>query len=61
MLFRGQTFLFHEYIFRYLEVHARTSIDVIQENVIDDHMNVDGQKSLCDPWIGVTRFTLLNR
>ena len=32
---------------------------VFQDATIDDHWNIDGEKSLCEVWIGVTRFVLL--
>ena len=34
-------------------------IDV--QATIDDCLNIDGDKSLSEPWIGVTRFALLNK
>ena len=33
----------------------------LQEATIDDDGNVDGDKSLSEPWIGVTRSTVLNK
>ena len=46
----------------YIDVQrqTKTSIDVFNEATIDDYRNVDGDKSLSDPWICVTRFELLN-
>ena len=45
----------------YVDVHrhTKTSIGVLHEAAIVDHWNVDGDKSLSEPWIGVTRFELL--
>ena len=39
---------------------TKTSIDVFNQATIDDYGNVDGEKSLSDPWICVTRFVLFN-
>ena len=36
-----------------------TNLDVQQEKRIDDYWNIDGSRDLSDPWIGFTRFTLL--
>ena len=33
----------------------------IQEATIDDYWHMDGDKSLSEPWISVTRFALLNK
>ena len=33
---------------------------MLHERTIDDYWNIDGDKSLCEPWIGVTRFELLS-
>ena len=58
--------LFRKLIFRYLSItlmarKTKTSLDVLQEATIDDYWNMDGDKSLSEPWIGVTRFALLNK
>ena len=44
----------------YNEVQRQTttSLDVVQEATIDDYWNIDGDKSLSEPWIGGTRFAL---
>ena len=46
-----------------MDVHrqTKTSLDELQEATIDDHWNMDGDTSLSEPWIGVTRFALLNK
>ena len=38
---------------------TNTSIDALHEATTDDHWHIDGDKSLSEPWIGVTRFALL--
>ena len=35
--------------------------DVRHEATIDDYWNLDGDKSLSEPWIGVSRFEFLNK
>ena len=40
---------------------TQTNLDVLQEATIDDYWNMDGEKSLSEPWIGVTRFAQLNK
>ena len=47
----------------YIDVQRRptTSLDVLQEAIIDDYGHMDGDKSLSEPWIGVTRFALRNQ
>ena len=40
---------------------TKTGIDVLHEATIDDYWNIDGDKSLSEPWIGLTRFELLNK
>ena len=40
---------------------TQTSIDVLHEATVDDFWNTDGDKSLSEPWVGVTRFELLNK
>ena len=47
----------------YLDVlrQTKTSSDVFQEATIDDYWHIDGDKSLSEPWISVTRFALLNK
>ena len=47
----------------YIDVQRRTktSIDLIHEATVDDYWNIDGDKSLSEPWISVTRFELLNK
>ena len=39
---------------------TKTSLDLLQEVTIDDYWKMDGDKSLSEPWIGMTRFALLN-
>ena len=39
---------------------TQTSIDVFREATIDDYWNIDGDKSLSEPSICVTRFELLS-
>ena len=41
--------------------HTKTSIDALQEATIDDCWQIDGDKSLSEPLIGVSRFALLNK
>ena len=41
--------------------HIKTIIDALHKAKIDDYWNVDGDKSLSEPKIGVTRFALLNK
>ena len=38
---------------------THTDLDVLQEKRIDDHWNVDLNRSLSDSWRGFTKFTLL--
>ena len=47
----------------YIDVwrQAKTRIDVLHEATIDDNWNTDGDKSLSEPWIGMTRLELLNK
>ena len=47
----------------YIDVQrqTKTSIDGLHEATINDYWNTDGNKSLSEPWIGVTRFELLHR
>ena len=40
--------------------HTKASLDVLQEATNDDHWNMDGDESLSELWIGVTRFALLD-
>ena len=40
---------------------TKTSIIVLHEGMIDDHWNMEGDKSLSEPWIGVTQFALPNK
>ena len=46
----------------YIDVQreTKTSIDGLHEATIDDYWNTNGNKSLSEPWIGVTRFELLH-
>ena len=44
-----------------IQRQTKTSIDVLQEATIDDNWNTDGDKSLSELWIGVTRLALLNK
>ena len=48
---------------KYIDVNrqTKTSIDVLHEATIDDYWNFDGDNSLSEPWIGVTRFVPLNQ
>lgn len=48
---------------RYIDVHRQnsTSLDVLQERSIGDYGNVDGERLLSDPWVGVTRFTRVSK
>ena len=39
---------------------TKTRSDVLEAATIDDYWNMDGDKSLSEPWIGVTRSALLN-
>ena len=50
-------------LLNYIDVHRQviTSIDLLQDATIDNYWNVDGDKSLSEPWIDVTRFALLNK
>ena len=41
--------------------HTKTCVDVLLEATNDDYWNSDGDKSLSQPCIGVTRFALLNK
>ena len=58
--------LFRKTIFaiplNYIDVQRqlKTNIDVSHEATIDVYWNTEGDKSLSEPWIGVTRFELLN-
>ena len=45
----------------HVQRQKETGIDVLHEATIDDYWNVDEDKSLSEPWIGVTRFELLNK
>ena len=47
----------------YIDVqrHTKTCINVVHKATIDDYRNLDGAKSLSEPWIGVTRFEYLNK
>ena len=40
---------------------TKTSIDVLHEATIDDYWKIDGDRSLSESWIRVTRFALLNK
>ena len=46
---------------KYIDVSrtTHTNWDVKQEKRIDDYLNIDGSRDLCDPWTGFTQFTLL--
>ena len=66
VLLQERESLFRRTIFRYLCItlmsrETQTIIDVLHLATIDDYRNVDGEKSSSDPWIGVTRFALLNK
>ena len=41
-------------------ISARVLRSVLQESRIDDHWNVDMDRSLSDSWTGITKFTSLN-
>ena len=43
------------------ERQTKTGIAVLHEATIDDYWNVDEDKSLSEPWMGVTRFELFNK
>ena len=48
----------------YIDVQGqtKTSIDVLHEATNDDKWNIgDKSLTLSEPWIGVTRFALLNK
>ena len=47
----------------YIDVQRQKKaiIDVLHEATIGDYCNSDGDRSLSEPWIGVTRFELLNK
>ena len=38
---------------------TETNLDVLQEKRVDDHWNVDSNRSLSDLWRSFTKFTLL--
>ena len=40
-------------------IDANTNLDVLQEKRVDDHCNVDANRSLSDSCKGFTKFTLL--
>ena len=42
------------------ETNKKQLFDVLQVATIDDFWNVHGDKSLSEPWIGLTRFALRN-
>ena len=49
--------------FRYcvfFDVQTQKRLDAFQEASINDSWNMNGDKSLSEPWIGVTRVALLN-
>ena len=47
---------------RYIDVRTRTqtTLDVLQENRIDDHWDVVCGREPSEPWTGVTQFTIRN-
>ena len=59
MLHQRNSFFLVKYIF--VSRETKTSIDGLHEATIDDYSNIDGNKSLSEPWIGVTPFKLLHR
>ena len=67
MLLRERNNLFRWTVFPYLlscidvQRQKTTSIDVLLEATIDEYWNIDGEKSLPEPWIDVTRFELLTK
>ena len=67
MLLRERNNLFRWTVFPYLlscidvQRQKKTSIDVLLEATIDEYWNIDGEKSLPEPWIDVTRFELLTK
>ena len=42
---------------KYFDVTRATYTDVLQEEPVDDHWNVDANRSLSDSWKGFTKFT----
>ena len=44
-----------------VQIQSKTSLDVLREAIKDDSRNRDGDKSLSEPLIGVTRFALLSK
>ena len=57
--FKGQVFRYLNYID--VQRQTKTSTDVFHLATIDDYRNIDGDKQVPEPWIGVTRFALLNK
>ena len=45
----------------HVQRQTNTSPDALQEATIDDYWNMDVEKSVSEPWIGVTRFMVLNK
>ena len=47
---------------RYIDLIKRTqtTLDLLHESLVDDHWNVDVDRSLSDSCAGFTKFTLLN-
>ena len=48
---------------KYIDVarSSRTDLDAMQEKRIDDHWNIDENRSLSDSWKGFTKFTFLKK
>ena len=65
MWLQGRNSIFRRTIFRYLWItlmfRKKQNNDVLQEANIGDYGNFYEDKSLSEPWIGVTRFALLNK
>ena len=66
LLLLGRNSMFRLTISDTFEVHdvqrqTKTCLDVLQRVIIGDYWNMDGDRSLCEPWIGMTPFALLDR
>ena len=48
-------------IFWDVQRQTKTSLDVLQRVTIGDYWNMDGDRSLFEPWTGMTPFALLDR
>ena len=66
IMFQERNSMFRKTIFRYFSTtlmsrdkrKTKTSVDVLHEATIDDYWNIDGDISLSEPWIKVTRFRI---